>query len=376
MHIRCQGSFPNTLAHLGAFARRLDPHDQVVLECTSNAYLIHDILAPFVSSVKVAHAAKVKLIAEARLKSDKVDAEVLGRLLAADFIPQVWVPPHEIRDLRNLVGHWQLLKKMSTMMKNKIHAVLMRQVIGGAEKNLFSKKGQQWLRRLSLAESEALQRETAQAILAVLKEQQRKLERYLAEKALAYPEVKRLMQIPGISVFSATAIIAEIGEIKRFASAKKLCSYAGVVPSLHQSGQVTRTGRITKAGRKRLRWIMVQCANVAVRHDKRLGRFYGRLARKKGHNVAIVAVARKMLVMIWHILRGENYEDVDQRLYSRKLVQLAWKAGREAARSYGGSKGLVAEGLRELGLHELARKVANGELGIGKLTKGKASLAG
>jgi hypothetical protein len=154
------------------------------------------------------------------------------------------------------------------------------------------------------------------------------VDQLLARLAQEDQRVPILMQIPGINIFSALAILAEIGEIGRFASAKKLSSYAGLVPSLHRSGQKHTTGPITKAGRSRLRWVLVEAAHVAARHDPQLGRFYYRLRAKKGTNVAVVATARKMLVVIWHLLSGDGvYRGRQVQMIARKFLEWGRKVG-------------------------------------------------
>jgi hypothetical protein len=179
--------------------------------------------------------------------------------------------------------------------------------------------------------------------------------RLLLRSANAVRELERvpiLMQSPGINVFGALAILAEIGGIARFANPKKLSSYAGLVPSLHRSGQTNTSGRITKAGRSRLRWVMVEAAHVAVRHDPRLGRFFQRLRAGKGTNVAVVATAHKMLVIIWHLLSGDGvYQGCQVQMIARRFLKWAWAVGEKYR--CGSNKDFVSGRLQQIGIDNL-----------------------
>lgn len=173
------------------------------------------------------------------------------------------------------------------------------------------------------------------------------VDQLLARLAQEDHRVPILMQIPGISIFSALAILAEIGEIGRFATPKKLSSYAGLVPSLHRSGQKWSTGPITKAGRSRLRWILVEAAHVAARHDPQLGRFYYRLRAKKGTNVAVVATARKILFVIWHLLSRDGiYRGRQVQMIARKFLEWGRKVGEKDR--LGSNKEFVLRQLRQI----------------------------
>ncbi len=152
-----------------------------------------------------------------------------------------------------------------------------------------------------------------------------KVEEEIERQAMRDKDVLRLMQIPGINLLSGFIITAEIGEIERFPNPGKLSSYGGLVPSIHQSNQKSYTGKITKAGRRHLRWVFHQCANVMLRFGEQFKKFYIRIKRKKGHNVAVVAVARKLLEVIWHILKGEEvFKYLEVGKYANKILNCAW----------------------------------------------------
>jgi transposase len=308
----------------------LSGEDAVALEASTNTWWAYDCLAARAGRVVVVNPIKTRLIAQARISTDELSAEALARLLHSNFICEVWVPEERTRRYRQVIGHRIRLAQESTRLKNRIHATLHRQQIRCPYGNLFSRAGRTWLRKLELPELEKLLLRQNLDLLGSSEEALAEVDQLLARLAQEDQRVPILMQIPGISVFSALAILAEIGEIGRFASPKKLSSYAGLVPSLHRSGQKHSSGPITKAGRSRLRWILVEAAHVAARHDPQLGRFYHRLRAKKGTNVAVVATARKMLVLIWHLLSGDGvYRGRQVQMIARKFLQWGWKLGEQ-----------------------------------------------
>jgi transposase len=317
----------NTRESWEEFAQTLDPETRVVMEATSNAFWIYDILSGYPAQVVIANTLKTRAIAEARIKTDALDAQILAQLLAADFIPESWVPDKEKYQLRVLLHHRIRLAKIRTMLKNKIHAVLIRNGIQSPWSDLFGKNGRRFLESISLPETEQIIVCSSLRLLDAVQKEMTALEADLFVRAKENPDVKLLMGIPGISALSALTILAEIGDISRFSSPKKLASYAGLVPSVHQSGKTRYTGRITKEGRSVLRWILVQCAQRAVQSEGKLRAFYLGLKAKKGHKIAIVATARKLLHVVWAVLvRQEEYRDLRRDLLDKKLKTMNRKA--------------------------------------------------
>mgnify|MGYP000303680068 CR=1 FL=1 len=319
--------FPNELKAWKQFARGLDEQCKVALEATCNAFMIYDILSEHGAQVVLVNTLKTRAIAEARIKTDKLSAEILVRLLAADFICEVWVPPKEERELRTLLHHRAALKRQIVGVKNRIHAILMRHGIPVPVSDLFGVKGRRFLYSLEeLPEVERVVLASNLKVLDSLEAEIKEIEDELYLRAQARPEVKILLGIPGIDVLAALTILAEIGDIRCFASAKKLASFAGLVPSVHQSGKVRYTGHITRAGRSMLRWILTQVALQAVRHPGPLREFYLRIRERKGHKVAIIAAARKLLTIIWVLLtRQTSYEGAREELRERKIKRMMKK---------------------------------------------------
>lgn len=320
--------FPNERKEWKRFAKELDSNCKVALEATGNAAMIYDILTRRGAQVAVVNPIRTRAIAEARIKTDKVDAEILVRLLAADFVCTSWIGSREERELRTLLRHRAALKKQVVGVKNRIHAVLARHAITVPVSDLFGVRGRQFLQELTeLPEAEKIVLTSNLKVLEALEAEIAAIEKELNLRAVALPGVEILLGIPGIDVLAALTILAEIGDIKRFASAKKLASFSGLVPSVHQSGKTRYTGHITKAGRSMLRWILIQVAQKAVRQPGALRDFYLRLKKRKGHKIAIVAAARKLLTIIWAMLtKNTEYRYLREDLRQRKIRRMHKRA--------------------------------------------------
>lgn len=279
----------------------------VVMEATTNYSWMYDQLEEMGHGVVLAHPLKVKAIASAKVKTDKIDAGVLSDLLRANLVPTSYVPPPAIRALREIIRHRIRMVKTRTQSKHAISAMLSKLNLTTGQTDTFGKKGRLFLKNLNLDESFKIQLEDQLAQIDFISERIKSMDRLLALKAKEIPEVIRLVKIPGIGIFSALVILAEIGDIHRFDSPKKLASYSGLVPGIYQSAS-TRHGRgITRQGSRYLRWILVEASQMIIRHPGPLREFYFRLSKAKGHGKALVAVARKMLVGIYFVLK-ENKE--------------------------------------------------------------------
>jgi transposase len=295
------------------------------MESTGSVWVnLYDRLEQVHVKVVLANPLKTKAIASARIKSDTIDARILAHLLRADLIPSCYVPPCEIREMRYLLRHRASIVKIRTMVK-KIHSVLDRNGVEAAGfSDLFGKRGMEWLKSVKLSALDRLMLDNHLEHLESLRSQVEAVDRLITLRASKDEYVKLLLSMTGVDVYSALLIRSEIGDISRFSSYKKLISWAGLAPSLHQSGSVEYHGSITKQGSRMLRWIMVESARTAVNSDSRLGEFYERVKQRRGGQKAIVAVACKMLKIIWTMLtRNEPYESRNQRRYDKKLNFMA-----------------------------------------------------
>ncbi len=299
---------------------------KAVVESTGNLWIqIHDILEEFGFEVFLSNPGKTRLIAEAKNKTDKVDAKILARLLRADMLFTCYVPGEEIRNRREFLRHRLNLVKMRTMVKNRIHSLLDKHTLKSPY-NPWTKKWVAWLREQDLGFMDNAIIKGQLAILETFNEQIRVMEDKIAAVAVDDPQVKLLMTMPGIGYFTASLLVAEIGDINRFSNDKKISSWAGLAPRISQSGEKTRIGRVGR-GNKRVAALMVQSAHNARLHDARFQRAYKRVSRRGGKGKAIVAVAHEMIRIVYFMLRDNApYRGQNVELTLRKLKNMEGRA--------------------------------------------------
>jgi len=286
----------------------LTPPVEVALEACSGWYWIVDGLEKMGARVHLAHPLKTKLIAESRVKTDKIDARALYDLLRTEFLPEAYIAPRKVREAREIHRHRAALVKIRTSVKNRVHSLLSKQGIFFSLTDIFGVKGRESLERMVL-KLRPVYREELKRYLALidwLDKEIKKIERKIRSLVKNNSLSELLMTIPGIGYYSAHLILSEIGDINRFSRPKKLISYAGLNPGVSQSGKHFHNLPITKQGNVWLRWVLIQDAPHAVRSDARLGRIYSRIAKRKGSNTAKVAVAREMLQAIYYVLKKKE----------------------------------------------------------------------
>lgn len=276
----------------------------IALEACSVWQYVYDYLSDSgYTKIALTNPLQVKLIANSRKKTDKHDARVLADLLRTNMLPQSYAAPKDVREQRQITRHRASLVRIRTELKNKVHAILLRHGIGYEYSDVFGDAGIEYLRSIDLPACDRFELdqyiELIESINAKVKETNLQVTNYVD----GHPHARLIMDMPGIDYYSALTICGEIGDVHRFPHAKKLVSFAGLNPSIYQSGNTLHSGHISKQGNRNLRWILVQCANVSIRHDKNLAAFYNKLRKSKCHNVAIVAVAKKMLVRIYAMMK-------------------------------------------------------------------------
>ena len=317
------------------FGRSLRSDDEVVLEATGNTAAIVRLLKPFVARVVIANALQVRAIAHARVKTDKVDAAILAKLHASGFLPEVWSADDETIALRRLVSERAALVRSIRRSKSRVQAVLHANLVPKYAGHLFGKDGRRWLSEVPLPDGERalLARQLDQ--LDWLNGRLMVLDRKLARTALDDKRARKLMTVAGISSVVATAVLASIGDISRFDSSEKLASYFGLTPRVRQSGnRPAFHGKISKHGNATARTMLIEAAWVAASVPGPLRAFFLRVKAKKGMNVAAVATARKIAVLIWHLLtKDKPYEWARPAFVAMKMRKLELKAG--APRAYG-----------------------------------------
>ena len=323
--VRAAGRVRTEPAALALFARSLGADDEVALEATGNALGIARIIEPHVGRVVLANPKAVKGITRAGAKTDKIDARTLAKLLAGGFLPAVWLPDEQTRILRRRISARAQLVRQRTRAKNQVHATLVRNLKGRPPvSDLFGTRGRRWLAAQELPADE---QETVAACLRqieFLNSEIELIERALAEQVLASAEMRRLLTLPGVNFVTAAALLAAIGEIGRFPTARQLVSYLGLDPRVSQSGsEPARHGRISKQGPGETRHVLVEAAWHASRVPGPLRAFHQRIATRRGRNIATVAVARKLALIAWHMLsRSEDYAFARPSLTREKLRRL------------------------------------------------------
>jgi len=305
-----QGKVANDPRALAQFlGRYAGPSCAAVLEATRNWTVMHDWLEAHCGQVLLAHPMKLRAIAEARIKTDKIDATTLAELLRCDLIPRAHVSSPAARLIKRLLRHHIFLVRLRTMVKNRVHDLLDGHPLVRAQwpaTELFSAGGLEWMRTLELGEPDGLILSSELTLLEHLGERIAEADRALAHVGRADARVRRLRTIPGIGPVFAMVLVSEIDEIARFGSPAKLHAYAGLIPSTHASGGRLYHGRIIKTSNKYLRWAMIEAVWPAIRADAELRGLYEPLARRKGANTAKVAIARRLLTIVYRLWKEER----------------------------------------------------------------------
>jgi transposase len=331
--LRPVGRVDMTRSGLEGFGRSLNKEDEVVVEATGNAMGVVRVLGPYVARVIVANPMQVKAIAHAHVKTDRIDAGVLASLRAADFLPEVWLPDARTERLRRLVARRNQVVRHRTRIKNEVHAILHAHLIPPCpHADLFGRLGRSWLDRQELPDDERAAIERHLRELDRLGEDLDALDLEIAQAVCDDPAVKRLLTITGVNLTVAAGLVAAIGDIRRFDSAQKLVSYVGLNPRVHQSGLgLAQYGRISKQGRAHARAMLVEAAWAAAKAPGPLRAFFLRIRARRGHQVAAVAVARKLAVLCWHLLiREVDYQWARPALVANKLRAMELQAGKPA----------------------------------------------
>jgi transposase len=314
------------------FAATLGPDDAVALEASTNTWALTNLLGRNAGRVVVSNPLRTRAIAAAKRKTDDIDAATLAELLAADYLPPVWQPDEATQRLRRLTSHRAGLVHDRTAVRNRVTAVLARRLVRAPVSDVFGVRGRAWLASLELPPDERLSVDAALAVDAVLSAQVEAAERLLASLVVDDPRVRRLLTIPGIGLVTAASILAVVGDIGRFDRPAKLVSYFGLDPRVRQSGdRPAMRGHISRAGQAHARGLLCEAAHSAVRSPGPLAGFHGRLKARRGAGVAIVATARKLTVLVWHLLAKDEdcrFAPAQRTAFKqRQLERLAGRAG-------------------------------------------------
>ncbi len=327
---RSAGRVSLTAGGVAAFAQTVTPTDHVVLEATCNTHALVRALRPHVKRVAIANPLRTRLIAEAKIKTDKVDATALVQLYAAGFLPEVWMPDAQTEQLRRQVARRASIVQHRTRLKNRIHAILHRNLLPRCPmSDLFGLGGREWLAAQVMPADE---RDTVDSLARSLDqaaEELATLDHALAQTALAHEAALRLFTVPGVDATVALSLVAAVGDITRFRSPQKLVSYLGLNPRVRQSGlHPAYHGSISKHGRAQARGMLVEAAWVAAKSPGPLRAFFLRIRARRGEQIAAVATARKLAVLTWHLLtKAEDYTWARPALLEKKRRSLELRAG-------------------------------------------------
>ena len=318
-----QKRFATTREQFLQLASELRQGDTVALEVTTNSTAIARLIRDnSKAKVTVSNPIKTKIIAQAKIKTDKIDARVLAELARVGYLPEVWLPDEDTESLRQFITDRTSLVRRRTECKNSVHSVLHRNLVVSSKTDLFGTSGRQWLEEMVRGEDASVDTIIPQLdrlrigsllneidrIDAMVADLESVIASYIALRSTLKQQLDRLMSIPGVNLVTGAGIIAAIGDVTRFADKKKLAAYFGVVPSTKQSGDTSRNGRITKQGRAEARWLLIESAECLRKAPGPMRALYIRIHKKRGHNIAVVAVARKLIELVHHLLtRQEDY---------------------------------------------------------------------
>ncbi len=298
-----QRQVSNETASLQGYLGRWQEPVEMAVESCSFWPAFAEAVESRVERLVLVHPQRVKAIASAKLKNDRVDSATLAHLLRTNLLPEAWKADRGTRQLRELVRLRIDLGRQRTRWKNRVHALLHAHGLRPPVSDLFGRAGRAWLTTVELPTGTQPVLASCLEMIEQCSQQIRIQEKNLKRSAAVDPRVPWLTSIPGIGLYSAQVLLAEIGPIDRFRSKRQLYSDAGLTPRLRQSAERKRSGGITRAGSPRLRWILVEAATVAARHSPAARAYYQPLAERRHRNIARVALARKLLGAVWALLR-------------------------------------------------------------------------
>lgn len=292
------------LEDLERFVKKLRASDEVAVEVSGNTRLFHDAVAPHVARVVVVNPSEFRVISHSVKKTDRNDARVLALFLAKGLLPEVRMKEKTQARVASLTETRDKLVKLRTTLKNKINNILAARGIVLKREILATEKGLREVLARDYEPAERIEMEVVVEQIRALNQSVRKLEKAIAEEGAKLPGHRNLCSIKGIGVLGAGVLLSVIGEVADFPDAGKLAAYFGIVPRVQQSSDTRRSGRITKRGSKLGRTTLVQCALIAKRYNPYLGRYYERIRKRRGTGKAIIALARKLLEIIYRTLKN------------------------------------------------------------------------
>jgi transposase len=299
---------------------------RVALEATYGWEWLADVLQDAGFELHLAHPMRTKAIASARVKTDAVDARTLAHLLRADLLPEAYIAPRELRDLRDLLRHRVALTRMRSALKNRVSAVLAKNGIQRPYSDLFGPGGLRFLAEVELRDGPRRRLDSTLALIGDFTREIDATSREIDARASDDPYVPVLCQIRGVGRYIAMLVIAEVGDITRFATARRLCSWAGLTPTVRSSDGKARLGHISGQGSPPLRWALVEAAQHAASGGGPLRDSYEQIAKRRGKQIAKVAIARRILTLCYYGLRDGEIRCLAPRATARAIRPTAVSA--------------------------------------------------
>jgi len=293
----------STVKALGTF--------RAVIEACGTYRWLYDLLRPH-GTILLAHPMRLRAMIQRRTKTDKLDAQLLANLLRINQIPLAYIPPEPYQQLRDLTRCRARLGRQQAEVKIRLRALLARQNRESPYKTPFGSRGFAWFRGQDFGPIENMVRDELLERFRHYEKQMALFDKRLEGMRQAFPQVESLLDIHGIGLYSALLIVAEIGEVERFRSAKQVGAYSGLTSRVHQSGGHCYQGSITRQGSPWLRWVLVQAAMKAVHKDAALKNFYSRIRKRSSAKIARVAAARKLAEICWKRLCRWQREHASQ----------------------------------------------------------------
>ena len=313
--------------------RYLKQKPEIALEVSTSGKYVTGLLRDMGHSVHMADPSKLLVIYRTTKKNDGEDSYKLARALHLGELSEVYLPSAEIDDLRSMTRYRKSIDEEITKLKNRIHAVLTRHGISVPASDIFGKRSLRFIESRSsvLSNMEKITLADMLERIKDLKDRISSIEDEMARHAIENSNVNLLMTIPGINIYSATSIVAEIGDINRFEKKEKLASYSGLTPRQNQSGNRDIKGHITKHGPSMLRFILVNAAHSVIKYSEKMRKKYLSLVRRLEKNRVIVAIARILLEIIYTMLKkGEDFVDKIEPLTERKKAAIMSRAVKPA----------------------------------------------
>jgi transposase len=307
-----QCKLENTKANIERFLDRWQGPKRLAMEATYNWGLYHDIAQSHVDHFLLGHPYKMRAITESETKCDRHDAAAIARLAMMDYLPKAYAPPRESRDLRSLVRFRNFLVRQRVSIKNNTQALIDRNLWPSDRprsfKNIYCKRGMTWLKSLGLPPKERFILDGLISAFDNLALQIKEVESYIEQVSCDMPEVKYLRTISGLrtSRINLYTILFEIDTISRFAKARDLARYAGLIPSEHSSGDKHRAGRLVRRANTALRTAIIEATFAAILHDPNLKAYYRTVKARNNSSAAIIACSRKLCYAIYHVLKEKR----------------------------------------------------------------------